>query len=65
MLAPELEAWRNDAVLVQLVVDGVPHPRARLAGRLLKELLLAVPLGLQVLEGLHEDGAEEAPRRCC
>ena len=59
--------WRpgNDAVLVQLVVDGVPHPRARLAGRLLEELLLVVPLGLRVLVGPHEDRAEEAPRRCC
>ena len=59
-MAPELEAWRNDAVLVQLVVDGVPHPRARLAGRLLEELLLVVPLGLRFLVGPHENRAEEA-----
>ena len=32
--------WSNDAVVVQLVVDGVPHAQASVTMRLLKHFLL-------------------------
>ena len=32
--------WSNDAVVVQLVVDGVPHAQASVTMRLLKNFLL-------------------------
>lgn len=32
--------WSNEAVVVELVVDGVPHARASVAARLFENLLL-------------------------